>query len=142
MLSITYHVIPKSGAEPIACVASGTLFDSHCGIPDWFGDMTPPEHTSPIELWSPIAGDPGHVVYISGLVSYWYLPAADIEPLLSTAAQEEAAQYRELRDRFPDQQYQWLVRSESRTHNRVPKSDPKYQEQLRVTFTDSDGSDD
>lgn len=134
MLSITYHVIPKLGAEPIVCVASGTLFESAVSTPPWLDDMKLPEQSSPLELWSPIVGDREHVVHIKGQVSYWDLPAAEIEPLLVTAEDGEAAQYREFRKQFPDRDYHWMIRSESRQHKRVPRTDARYQEQVQATI--------
>lgn len=124
MLSITYQVL-HTGGDP---VASGVIFENPQAIPDWYPKLPPPDRTDPIEVWTSIAQDSGHVLHITGSVSYWQASDALLQLML------ERRVYEELVDQYPTARYDWHVRSESRSFNRVPRSDPDYQAQLRATI--------
>ncbi len=87
-------------------------------------DLTPPartpDHVAPIEIWSPIAGDPGHVVHQTGELRYWTLDQGSARTL--TIMQE----------RFPDAV--WMVVERQVDYRRVPKTDPRYCAIMRETI--------
>jgi len=130
MLSITYQVLPAAGGAAVAC---GVVFESPSSIPQWFPALPPPKHSDPIEVWTPIAGDPNHILYIRGTVSYWHVEAATLGPMFMG---DDAPQYEERVRQYPDEQYQWVLQATVRNFERLPRADERYQQQLRATIGD------
>jgi hypothetical protein len=127
------HVIfyPKSklpGTVADASTVTEVMFESA----DWLALMPEPDDTSPIEMWSSIQGDPHHIVHSEGTVSHWFGDSCLIAALLDHlhAAPEQYRRFQEAALTYPDDDNYWIVRVESRSTRRVPKTDERYQQQL------------
>lgn len=131
MLKITFHVRPRVGGDD---VWSGVIYESVDQHPDWLDRLEPPAVHDIIETWSPIAGDPNHMVETTGYVEHRYVNAVAVEQLMGVAGTDAKLAHKQKALDYPDARYYWIVRAESRKFRRVPRTDKNFQKQLAATL--------
>jgi hypothetical protein len=132
MVTIRYYFIDKTtGQQHEGDVLHDGIMQA---LPLWLQRVRDPDHTNPLELWSPIQGDPNHMVHITGLVSYWYCDRDFVASIMDEIPKDRGIRFQELAPQYPEHQYTWAVQAETRNHERVCKSDQRYQQQLAATF--------
>jgi len=129
MLRIKYLVIQP---QPDPNKHSEVVFYEGEDVPSFMPSLTEPDHTAPLELWSPIAGDSGHVVFREGMVSWWRTDAATIGQLLKQVNGDMSLYDRICNGVSPKSS--WLLVTEAFSYKRVPKTDSRYQKQLQATY--------
>ena len=150
--NITYHAIEKQTHEQ-------QKQQDVCAHPEamlrWLAETRPADHTLPIELWSPIHGDTGYFVHVTGTTSYWHGDSHMVDELLvrfenGTGSRVEPVVPQRQRERFqqytsdyPDDRYEYVLRVETRNHKRVPRTDKRFVAALEQTVSqDDDARDD
>lgn len=144
---ITYHAVEKQTHEQ-------QKQQDVCAHPEamlsWLAEARAPDHTMPIELWSPIQGDPGYFVHVTGNTCFWHGDSHMVDELLvrfenGTGSRVEPVVLERQRERFaryvsdfPDDRFEYVLRVETRDHKRVPRTDKRFVQALEQTVRDDD----